>query len=143
MSLRLLPIRYKFLNTLTQNRFFSVSRTASKSFQKWYRDVMTPKPRNNPPYNHFTQVGDPVLRAQAAEVPNELIQSKEVDLIVEQMIKVLHKYDCVGIAAPQIGISLRIIAMEFGEKLKNKFTPTVYEARKMSTLPLTVSKLQS
>ena len=138
MSLRIVPFRHKFFNTLSQTRFFTLSKTASKSFGKWYRDVMTPKPTNTPPYNHFTQVGDPVLRSQAADVPKDLIQSKEVGLIIEKMINVLHKYDCVGVAAPQIGVSLRIIAMEFAESKRNKFSPAIYEARKMSPLPLTV-----
>lgn len=120
-------------------RFFHYSGTKCKTFRQMYRDFWTPKSLNNPPYGHFTQVGDPVLRSPAAEVPKDVIESKELDMIIDQMVKVLRKYDCVGMAAPQIGVSLRIIVMEFREDLKNKFTKDVYEARKMSTLPLTVS----
>lgn len=124
----------------TTKRFFHASATKCKSFREMYRDFWTPKNANQPPYGHFTQVGDPVLRSPAAEVPHDMLDSKEIDLIVEQMVKVLRKYDCVGIAAPQIGVSLRIIVMEFREDLNKKFTKEVYEARKMSPLPLTVSK---
>lgn len=55
------------------------------------------------------------------------------------MENVLNAYRLVGIAAPQIGISLRIILIQFKENLKENFTPEVYRARQMQTLPLTVS----
>lgn len=109
-----------------------------KTFRKVYQEFWSPKAINKPPYEHFTQVGDPVLRRKAAEVPEELVNSKEVEYIVEKMVKVLRKFDCVGVAAPQIGISLRIIVMEFREELKDILSKPLYEARKMSTLPLTV-----
>lgn len=123
----------------TAKRYFHVTTTKCKTFRQMYRDFWTPKSNNHPPYGHFTQVGDPVLRSAAVAVPQDMLDCKEIDMIVEQMIKVLRKYNCVGIAAPQIGVSLRIIVMEFREDLNKKFTKEVYEARKMSPLPLTVS----
>ncbi|XP_061386103.1 peptide deformylase, mitochondrial-like [Musca vetustissima] len=119
-------------------RFFSTTTRRCKTFAQKYREFWSPKSGNQPPYGHFTQVGDPVLRSKAVDVPADAINSKEIDLIIDQMVKVLRKYDCVGIAAPQIGVSLRIIVMEFREGLKDKFKKEVYEARKMSPLPLTV-----
>ncbi|ALC46522.1 CG31373, partial [Drosophila busckii] len=95
--------------------------------------------RTAPPYNHFTQIGDPVLRLQSEQVSSEQLDSKEIHDIVQQMVQVLRHYDCVGIAAPQIGVPLRIIAMEFHEGKRQQFTPEVYAQRKMSTLPLAVS----
>ncbi|EDW96826.1 peptide deformylase, mitochondrial [Drosophila yakuba] len=91
-----------------------------------------------PPYRHFTQIGDPVLRQRAEEVPPEDIDSMEINQIIEGMVKVLRHYDCVGVAAPQVGIPLRIIVMEFREGKQEQFKPEVYEERKMSTLPLAV-----
>uniref|UniRef100_A0A034WSX3 Peptide deformylase n=1 Tax=Bactrocera dorsalis TaxID=27457 RepID=A0A034WSX3_BACDO len=119
-------------------RFITTSNRKEKTFRKLYQEFWSPKSIHNPPYEHFTQIGDPVLRTKAAEVPGDLINSKEVEHIVEKMIKVLRKFDCVGVAAPQIGISLRIIVMEFREGLIDILPKPVYEARKMSTLPLTV-----
>lgn len=119
-------------------RFINISNKRENSFRKVYKEFWSPKLINKPPYEHFTQVGDPVLRTKAAEVPGELVNSKEVEHIVEKMIKVLRKFDCVGVAAPQIGISLRIIVMEFRDGLKDILPKPVYEARKMCTLPLTV-----
>ncbi|XP_054082115.1 peptide deformylase, mitochondrial isoform X2 [Zeugodacus cucurbitae] len=128
-------LAWKILNH--GKRFVNTSMTREKSFRKAYQEFWSPKPMNKPPYEHFTQIGDPVLRTKAAEVPEELIGSKEVEHIVEKMIKVLRKFDCVGVAAPQIGISLRIIVMEFREGLKDILPKPIYDARKMSTLPLT------
>ncbi|EDW13780.1 peptide deformylase, mitochondrial [Drosophila mojavensis] len=96
------------------------------------------EPRTAPPYNHFTQIGDPVLRIRSDEVSPERLDSKEILGIVDQMVKVLRHYDCVGVAAPQLGVPLRIIAMEFREEKREQFTPEVYLQRKMSTLPLSV-----
>ncbi|EDV91285.1 peptide deformylase, mitochondrial [Drosophila grimshawi] len=95
-------------------------------------------PLTAPPYNHFTQIGDPVLRLCAEEVSAERIASQEIKDIVEQMVKVLRHYDCVGVAAPQLGVPMRIIVMEFREGKREQFTPEVYEERKMSHLPLTI-----
>lgn len=123
----------------TAKRYFHSSTSKCKTFRQMYRDFWTTKSSNQPPYSHVTQVGDPVLRSAAAEVPQDMLNSKEIDVIVDQMVQVLRKYNCVGLAAPQIGVSLRIIVMEFREDLNKKFTKEVYEARKMSPLPLTVS----
>ncbi|XP_004529192.1 peptide deformylase, mitochondrial-like [Ceratitis capitata] len=137
MQFRGLPtiLSKRFFNGM---RFISSSSRKEKSFRKMYQEFWTPKAINKPPYDHFTQIGDPVLRTKASKVPEDLITSKEVKVIAEKMVKVLKKFDCVGVAAPQIGISLRIIVMEFREGLKEHFSLPVYEARKMSTLPLTV-----
>ncbi|XP_034132617.1 peptide deformylase, mitochondrial [Drosophila guanche] len=119
-------------------RSLSTSLPAGQSFRKWYQQLWTTERTNLPPYSHFTQIGDPVLRQQAAAVPVELIESPEIEAIVEQMVKVLRKYNCVGIAAPQIGVSLRIIAMEFKKSLQKEMPEAVYQSRQMSELPLTV-----
>lgn len=78
------------------------------------------------------------MRLKAQEIPKDLIKSEKIQSIINQMKKVHRDYNLVGIAAPQIGISYRIIIMEFGEKLKEKYPSDVYENRQMSTLPLTV-----
>ncbi|XP_030374631.1 peptide deformylase, mitochondrial [Scaptodrosophila lebanonensis] len=110
--------------------------------KRWFhaglRPISATTPITTPPYEHFTQIGDPVLRGRAAEVPADKIDSEEINGIIERMVKVLRHYDCVGVAAPQIGIPLRIIVMEFAERKRQQFTAETYAARKMSTLPLTV-----
>lgn len=54
------------------------------------------------------------------------------------MKNVLEAYNLVGLASPQVGISLRVFIMSFGEHLKQKFKPEIYAAKEMSTLPFTV-----
>lgn len=127
-------------NSYIRKRSFHISSTKYKSFFRWYRDFWTPK-AIGPPYSHVVQVGDPVLRTEADPVPDDMIDSKDVDMLVEQMVHVLRKFNCVGLAAPQIGIPLRIIALEFKESLKDEFPKPVYEARNMMPLPLTVSSI--
>ena len=54
-------------------------------------------------------VPDPVLREQAKKVP--LIDIKVLDL-VDDMIDTMRAYGGVGLAAPQVGVSLRVVVIE-------------------------------
>lgn len=94
--------------------------------------------KNQPPYLHCVQIGDPCLRRVSDKIPTELVTTPEIKFLVTQMKKVLKDYNLVGLAAPQIGISLRVFIMSFGDHLKEKFKPEVYKAREMSTFPFTV-----
>lgn len=104
----------------------------------WLKSILAVD-KNEPPYNHAVQIGDPVLRRIADEVPKELITTPEIKFLVAQMKQVLESYNLVGLAAPQIGISLRIFLISFPEHLKTtKYKPEVYKAKEMSTFPFTV-----
>lgn len=103
----------------------------------WYKSMFTPD-KYEPPYDHVVQVGDPILRLKADPVPQELIKSEEIKFLLKKMKTVLNDYSLVGMASPQIGISLRIFIISFEEKLKKKFTPEIYKCKEMETLPLTV-----
>ncbi|KAK4326366.1 hypothetical protein Pmani_003117 [Petrolisthes manimaculis] len=110
---------------------------AFKSFLSAYRNFFYPKP-TKPPFLHICQVGDPILRAQAKPVPPDDVTSPEIQEILSRMQLVMKKYDCVGLSAPQIGIPLRILILEFLPKRRKQSGEVVYAAREMSTLPLTV-----
>lgn len=104
----------------------------------WLKSIFTVD-KNQPPYDHCIQIGDPVLRRIADEVPTELITTPEIKFLVAQMKQVMENFSLVGLAAPQVGISLRIFLMSFPEQLKTKkYTPEVYQAKEMSTVPFTV-----
>ncbi|ONK59538.1 uncharacterized protein A4U43_C08F7450 [Asparagus officinalis] len=60
----------------------------------------------------IVKAGDPVLHEPASEVPIEEIGSERVQKIVDDMIGVMRRGPGVGLAAPQIGIPLRIIVLE-------------------------------
>ncbi len=56
--------------------------------------------------------GDEVLRKKAKEV-NKI--SKKIQILVENMIATLYAYNGVGLAAPQVGESLRIFVIDVSE----------------------------
>ena len=51
----------------------------------------------------------------------------------------MHSYESVGLAAPQIGVPLRIFLIEFSEKMSEKFSPDIRKSREMAIIPLKVS----
>lgn len=62
----------------------------------------------------IVQIGDPVLRAVAAPIPEEQFGTSELKRIVDSMAKALDEQkDGVAIAAPQVGISLRIFLVRY------------------------------
>ncbi|KAG2321328.1 hypothetical protein Bca52824_014541 [Brassica carinata] len=56
--------------------------------------------------------GDPVLHEKAREVDPEEIGSERIQKIIDDMVKVMRLAPGVGLAAPQIGVPLRIIVLE-------------------------------
>lgn len=124
-------------NLHTLKRDLSTGGAHYKSLANWYRGLWSPE-KITPPYSHIVQLGDPSLRQISHTVQDEYINSKEINFLIDQLVQVLRKYSLVGIAAPQIGINLRVIAMEFKEELKDNFTPELYKTREMEILPLTV-----
>lgn len=58
------------------------------------------------------KAGDPVLHESAQEVAPEDVSSEKVQGIIDQMIAVMRKAPGVGLAAPQIGVPLKIIVLE-------------------------------
>lgn len=126
----MIPIKLLSVNKIHVNRLV---RHAS-----WFKSVFKVE-KDQPPYStHCVQIGDPCLRKVCDPIPDELIKTPETQFLVNQMKKVLKDYNLVGLAAPQIGITLRVFIMSFGEHLKEKFKPEIYKAREMSTFPLTV-----
>lgn len=60
----------------------------------------------------IVQEGNPVLRQTAKEVAIKDIETKEIQKVIKDMKKALHKTtDGVAIAAPQIGVSLQIFVV--------------------------------
>ena len=58
-------------------------------------------------------VPDPVLRRKAHKVT---VFDKELQNLINDMIETLREAPGVGLAAPQIGISSRLIVVEFGDE---------------------------
>jgi peptide deformylase len=75
-------------------------------------------------HDHITQVGSPVLRKHAEEVPPSEIQKPKIQKLLADMKEALEKEpDGAALAAPQLGISLRIFMLAervFGENGSDK-----------------------
>jgi peptide deformylase len=62
------------------------------------------------------QLGHPVLRQVAREVPVELIETADVQRFVRDLRDTMVEYEGVGLAAPQVFESIRIFAMISGSE---------------------------
>lgn len=56
----------------------------------------------------IVKAGDPVLHEPAQEVRPEEIGSERIQKTIDDMVQVMRKAPGVGLAAPQIGIPLRV-----------------------------------
>jgi peptide deformylase len=62
-----------------------------------------------------SRIGNPVLRARAAAVPEKAIRTPEMKRLIADMRETMHEYDGVGLAAPQVHLGLRLAVIEVPE----------------------------
>jgi peptide deformylase len=74
------------------------------------------------------RIGHPVVRTRARDLTPAEIASKDLQRLVDDMVETMHEYDGVGLAAPQIHVSLRLAVIEV----------PVYDERTEDAVPLTV-----
>ncbi len=67
-------------------------------------------------------IGDPILRKVAAPITEF---DKDLKKFARDMIEVMHVEDGIGLAAPQIGISKQIIAVDASELVEDEY-PRVF-----------------
>lgn len=70
--------------------------------------------------------GDEVLREKAREVPRITLN---IIKLLDNMRDTMYANKGVGLAAPQIGISKRVIVVDVGEGLVEMINPLIQEAR--------------
>ena len=58
------------------------------------------------------ELGDPVLREEAREVSPEELRGEKVQRLIDDMIETMRAANGAGLAAPQVGVSLRIAVIE-------------------------------
>ncbi|XP_053304769.1 peptide deformylase, mitochondrial [Spea bombifrons] len=107
-----------------------------RSYWRYLRRSVLGTP--TPPYSRVTQTGDPVLRCQAAPVPPARITHPDTVKVLDRMVRVLRAGGCVGLSAPQLGVPLRILAVELSEQMCRMVPPEVLAAREMAPFPLQV-----
>lgn len=84
------------------------------------------------------QAGHPTLRAPAREVPREILGTKDLKTLIKSMVAVMRAAPGVGLAAPQIGVSMQIIVLEDSEALMSKLSPAYRAERERAPFPLKV-----
>lgn len=77
----------------------------------------------------IVQIGAPVLRRRAEEVPAERIATPEMQALFRTMLATMRAAPGVGLAAPQIGVPLRVIVLEDREEAIAKLSPVERQER--------------
>lgn len=116
-------------------RSYSTNVIVRSYLQYMKRKIISPP---SPPYSHVCQVGDPVLRSHAAAVDPSAITGSEIQQVINTMVKVMRKLECVGLSAPQIGVPLRILALEYPQMMLEESSPASREVRGLSVQPLRI-----
>lgn len=106
----------------------------------WYARLAPSRGRSKPPYEHVVQIGDPTLRKISEPVPVEKIKSEEVQNVIQKLKYVLLKYGSVGMAAPQVGVNIRIFVMRQTPKQIASIPAEIIKHKDISVIPMTVSK---
>ena len=77
----------------------------------------------------IVQTGDPVLRERARELTPEEITSPAVQQLILLMKETMRDAPGVGLAAPQVGVSLRLAVIEDRAEYQAGLTPEALAAR--------------
>jgi peptide deformylase len=71
------------------------------------------------------KAGDPVLKQKAAPLEKIIKKTKE---LMDSMAETMYAADGVGLAAPQVGVSQRIIVIDVGDGLIGLINPVIIES---------------
>jgi peptide deformylase len=83
----------------------------------------------------IVQTGDPVLREIAPELSSERIKSDEIQRLIFDMQDTMRDAPGVGLAAPQVGVSLQIAVIEDREDFLRKMPPEELEKKARRPVP--------
>src|SRR5215217_7347634 len=83
----------------------------------------------------IVQVGDPVLRQTARALSVEEIRSAQVEQFIEIMRETMRAAPGVGLAAPQVGLSLRLAVIEDPEEYLKDLSPETLRRQERSHVP--------
>lgn len=88
--------------------------------------------------NPIVQTGNPVLRERAKDVTPEQLATPDFQALIVRMTEAMRKAPGVGLAAPQLGVSLRVLVLEDRSELQASLTPQELEERERKPVPLRV-----
>jgi peptide deformylase len=86
----------------------------------------------------IVQAGEPVLRAQARALTRKDILSKQTQQLIEEMREAMREAPGVGLAAPQVGVSLQLAVIEDREEYHAKASAEQLAERGRRPLPFHV-----
>jgi peptide deformylase len=86
----------------------------------------------------IVQVGDPVLRSPTATVDLNTIRTPEVQDLIAGMVAAMRHAPGIGLAAPQVGVSRRVIVMEDRPEMTEGLPKDVLIEREREPHPLRV-----
>lgn len=86
----------------------------------------------------IVQVGDPVLRQPARALTAEEIRSRPIRQLIEKMRQAMYDAPGVGLAAPQIGLSLQIAVIEDREEYIEEIPDEQLAERERRPIPFHV-----
>jgi len=86
----------------------------------------------------IVQVGEPVLRQRARPLTVEEIRSAAIQRLVEQMRDTMRAAPGVGLAAPQIGLSIQLAVIEDREEYLQGISPVILDERQRVPVPFHV-----
>jgi peptide deformylase len=86
----------------------------------------------------IVQVGEQVLREQARALSAEEIRSESIQLLIEFMRETMQDAPGVGLAAPQVGVPIRLAVIEDREEYHRNLTPEQLKERERKPVPFHV-----
>jgi peptide deformylase len=86
----------------------------------------------------IVQVGARVLRHRALDVPASLLQSPSLARLIDLMVAIMRAAPGVGLAAPQIGVPLRVFVAEDPGERMSRLSDEFRAVRRRVPLSLTV-----
>jgi len=86
----------------------------------------------------IVQAGDPVLRQAARALTETDIASAEIQDLIGHMRETMHDAPGVGLAAPQVGVSLQIAVIEDKEEYLKDIAPEQLAERERNSVPFHV-----
>ena len=86
----------------------------------------------------IVQVGEPVLRQAARPLSAEEIRSAQVQQLIEVMRETMRAAPGVGLAAPQVGLSIQLAVIEDPEEYLKDVSPDVLARQERSPVPFHV-----
>lgn len=86
----------------------------------------------------IVQTGEPVLRQRARELTPEQVRGPEVQQLIQLMQATMRDAPGVGLAAPQVGVDLRLVVIEDLAEYQAGLSPEELAAREREPVPFHV-----